>query len=172
MTRVILDTNLWISYFLRSGNSPLNRLIEHEQLIFLWSEELIEELIQVSQRDKFRKHIPLDQLTFFLGYLQSKSELVEVKSELNQITNNGLNIKNIFKNDYRIPCIIFFSTGVISSSRAATPRPAPVYRQMLGSADATPMRSRGTSEIAVVVTALVAAAWPTPSATIPGRIHQ
>lgn len=82
MTRVILDTNLWISYFLRSGKSPLNRLIEHEQLIFLWSEELIEELIQVSQRDKFRKYIPLDQLTSFLGYLQSKSELVEVKSEV------------------------------------------------------------------------------------------
>ncbi|MFM7629157.1 MAG: putative toxin-antitoxin system toxin component, PIN family [Algoriphagus sp.] len=82
MTRVILDTNLWISYFLRSGNSPLNRLIEHEQLIFLWSEEIIEELIQVSQRDKFRKYIPLDQLTSFLGYLQSKSELVDVKSEV------------------------------------------------------------------------------------------
>ena len=82
MTRVILDTNLWISYFLRSGNSPLNRLIEQEQLIFLWSEELIEELIQVSQRDKFRKYIPLDQLTSFLGYLQSKSELVDVKSEV------------------------------------------------------------------------------------------
>ena len=80
MTRVILDTNLWISYFLRSGNSPLNRLIEHEQLIFLWSEELIEELIQVSQRDKFQKYIPLDQLTSFLGQLQSKSELVTVKS--------------------------------------------------------------------------------------------
>jgi len=82
MTRVILDTNLWISYFLRSGNSPLNRLIEHEKVIFLWSEELIEELIQVSQRDKFQKYIPLDQLTSFLGYLQSKSELVEVKSEV------------------------------------------------------------------------------------------
>ena len=80
MTRVILDTNLWISYFLRSGNSPLNRLIEHEQLIFLWSEELIEELIQVSQRVKFRKYIPLDQLTSFLGNLQSKSEMVEVIS--------------------------------------------------------------------------------------------
>lgn len=82
MTRVILDTNLWISYFLRSGNSPLNRLIEHEQLIFLWSEELIEELIQVSQREKFRRYIPLDQLTTFLGHLQSKSELVTVKSEV------------------------------------------------------------------------------------------
>lgn len=80
MTRVLLDTNLWISFFLRSGNSPLNRLIEHEQIIFLWSEELIEELIQVSQRDKFRKYIPLDQLTSFLGHLQSKSELVDVKS--------------------------------------------------------------------------------------------
>jgi putative PIN family toxin of toxin-antitoxin system len=67
---------------LRSGNSPLNRLIEHEQLIFLWSEELIEELIQVSQRDKFQKYIPLDQLTYFLGHLQSKSELVTVKSAI------------------------------------------------------------------------------------------
>jgi putative PIN family toxin of toxin-antitoxin system len=82
MTRVILDTNLWISYFLRSGNSPLNRLIEHEHLIFLWSEELIEELIQVSQRDKFQKYIPLDQLTTFIGHLQSKSELVTVKSAI------------------------------------------------------------------------------------------
>lgn len=80
MTRVILDTNLWISYFLRSGNSPLTRLIEHEQLIFLWSEDLIEELIQVSQRDKFRKYIPIDQLTSILGHLQSKSELVDVQS--------------------------------------------------------------------------------------------
>ncbi|MCM0041171.1 MAG: putative toxin-antitoxin system toxin component, PIN family [Algoriphagus sp.] len=80
MTRVILDTNLWISYFLRSGNSPLSSLIEHEQLIFLWSEELVEELIRVSQRDKFRKYIPIDQLNSFLGQLQSKSELVNVQS--------------------------------------------------------------------------------------------
>lgn len=80
MTRVILDTNLWISYFLRSGNSPLTSLIEHEQLIFLWSEELIEELIRVSQRDKFRKYIPIDQLSSFLVQLQSKSELVDVQS--------------------------------------------------------------------------------------------
>lgn len=65
---------------MRSGNSPLSSLIEHEQLIFLWSEELVEELIRVSQRDKFRKYIPIDQLNSFLGQLQSKSELVNVQS--------------------------------------------------------------------------------------------
>ncbi len=37
-------------------------------------------MIQVSQRDKFRKYIPLDQLSSFLGNLQSKSEMVEVIS--------------------------------------------------------------------------------------------
>lgn len=80
--RIIVDTNLWISHFLSGGQSKLRFILENKNLTLLWSEELFEELIRVSQREKFRSFISIPHLSGILEYLISRSEIVSVNSEV------------------------------------------------------------------------------------------
>lgn len=55
--KVIIDTNLWISFAYNSFHSPLNKLLLEESIEIIGSDELIQELREVLHRPKFRKTI-------------------------------------------------------------------------------------------------------------------
>lgn len=55
--KVIIDTNLWISFAYNSFHSPLNKLLSEESIEIIGSYELIQELREVLHRPKFRKTI-------------------------------------------------------------------------------------------------------------------
>ena len=80
--RVVLDTNLWISFLLTSDFAKLDRLLSDEQLVLLVSEELLDELVEVARRPKFRKYFDLTDLTDLLISLQQKAEFVTVTSQV------------------------------------------------------------------------------------------
>ena len=52
--RIIVDTNLWISYLITKGFKRLDKLILNDKARFIFSQELIDEFIEVSKRDKFK----------------------------------------------------------------------------------------------------------------------
>ena len=63
--RVIIDTNLWISFLLTKDLSKFDSIITEQKLTLLFSQELIDELVEVTQRPKFRKYFPLDEVEEF-----------------------------------------------------------------------------------------------------------
>ena len=81
--RVVIDTNLWISFLLTRNFVKLDHLLSTGRIILLISQELLEEMIEVAERPKFRKYFDLSELAELLINLQQKAELVQVHSQIN-----------------------------------------------------------------------------------------
>lgn len=80
--RVIIDTNLWISYILTGKFSKLDRILNDELSVLLFSPELLDEFIEVASRPKFRKYFPAEDLLSLLHQIEKNSEMVKVVSEV------------------------------------------------------------------------------------------
>lgn len=78
--RVIIDTNLWISYLLSPTFKKLDPILSHKEINILFSQELLDELIEVTQRPKFKKYFDLKDVTLLLEQLRVRSIFVDVNS--------------------------------------------------------------------------------------------
>ncbi|HZH94912.1 MAG TPA: putative toxin-antitoxin system toxin component, PIN family [Flavisolibacter sp.] len=78
-----MDTNLWISFLLTRDFTKLDRLMSADRTVLLISPELLEEIVEVALRPKFRKYFDLSDLTDLLVNLNLKAELVQVSSQVN-----------------------------------------------------------------------------------------
>jgi putative PIN family toxin of toxin-antitoxin system len=81
--RIIIDTNLWISFLLTKDYSKLDKLFSTNNLILLFSPELLEEFIEIARRPKFKKYFAVADLESLLGEIHLKAEFFEVTSEIN-----------------------------------------------------------------------------------------
>lgn len=80
--RIIIDTNLWISFLLASSYSRIDSLLKNNNIVLLLSQELIDEFIAVAQRPKFKKYFSLYDLEELLTTMRTKAEFVAVTSSL------------------------------------------------------------------------------------------
>ena len=80
--RVILDTNLWISYLISRRLGRIDELFERENLVLIFSEELLEEFIEVSGRPKFRKYFSASRVEELLDLFDEIGEIIYVTSEV------------------------------------------------------------------------------------------
>lgn len=80
--RVILDTNLWISYLISNRHVRLDELIDSDEFVLLFSVELIEEFIEVTERPKFEKYFSRDEVISLIEQINDVGELIEVHSDL------------------------------------------------------------------------------------------
>src|SRR3569833_1529867 len=80
--RLILDTNLWISFLITNDFSRLDEiiLIKHCKLIF--SAELLDEFLAVAGRAKFRKYFSKADIENVLDTIGEYAEFVMVKSKI------------------------------------------------------------------------------------------
>ncbi|WP_299014792.1 putative toxin-antitoxin system toxin component, PIN family [uncultured Polaribacter sp.] len=81
--KIILDTNLWISFLISKKFSDIDDLIENKGLILIFSNELLEEFIDVVNRPKFKKYFSKKDVEKILKYFDQFAELVKVKSKMN-----------------------------------------------------------------------------------------
>jgi putative PIN family toxin of toxin-antitoxin system len=81
--RVVIDTNLWISFLLTRDFSKFDRIMSTDAAILLISQELLEEIVEVAERPKFRKYFDLYELTDLVVNLKQKAEFVQVSSQVN-----------------------------------------------------------------------------------------
>lgn len=81
-TRTILDTNLWISYLISKNLAKIDRLFELDELILIFSEELLEEFVEVANRPKFRKYFELEDVEELLNLFEEYGEVVVVTSNV------------------------------------------------------------------------------------------
>lgn len=80
--RIILDTNLWISFLISNKLDQLDQLIFNKTITLIFSEELIEEFLEVAFRPKFKRFFNRDNIELLLKHFDEYGIMVEVKSNL------------------------------------------------------------------------------------------
>lgn len=80
--RIILDTNLWISFILTNDYSRLDTILRNKNIQLLVSIELLEEFIEVAQRPKFRKYFSGEDLSLLVSLIEKNAEIVAVKGNV------------------------------------------------------------------------------------------
>ena len=82
--RLILDTNLWISFLISSKFEKLDELLINQKSKLLFSQEHLEEFVAVAKRPKLRKYISKDELEDLLETIHEVAEFVNVTSKVSK----------------------------------------------------------------------------------------
>jgi len=78
--RLIIDTNLWVSFIISNKQNLLNSLLFSENARLLFSEELIVEIKQTIVKPKLKKYFGANALEEMLSTFEPFIDLIEVKS--------------------------------------------------------------------------------------------
>lgn len=104
--KIILDTNLWISFLISKKFSQIDKLIENKKITLVFSDELIEEFVDVVRLPKFEKYFSKSDVEKLLDCFDQYGELIKVKSDVNicrdEKDNFLLNLSIDSKADYLI----------------------------------------------------------------------
>lgn len=82
--RLLLDTNLWISFLISSKYERLDELLYSQKCRLLFSQELLEEFVAVVKRPKLRKYISQDELEDLLETIDEVADFVNVTSKISE----------------------------------------------------------------------------------------
>ena len=80
--RIILDTNLWISYLLTRELSRVDKVFREEKVTLLFSKELLDEFIEVSQRPRLRKRFAAEDVDSLMAEVEAIAEFIDVTSKV------------------------------------------------------------------------------------------
>lgn len=80
--RIVIDTNLWISFLLSPTSHKVLSLLHDKDLVILLSEELYQEITTVASREKFRKYISGSDITLLQTYLLQRAYFVTIYSRV------------------------------------------------------------------------------------------
>ncbi|MCF2503459.1 putative toxin-antitoxin system toxin component, PIN family [Dyadobacter sp. CY107] len=76
--KIILDTNLWISFLISKDFSKLDKILFSRKCRLVFSEELMQEFLQVAGRPKFKKYFSSDDLEAILQSIEEFADFVHV----------------------------------------------------------------------------------------------
>lgn len=80
--RIIIDTNLWISFLLTKNIDALDKKINDKLLILLFSQTLLDEFTEVARRPKFTRYFSLGELEILLMYIGNTAKFINVTSNI------------------------------------------------------------------------------------------
>ena len=78
--RLIIDTNLWLSFLIKKDYIKLDEILSDELVTLLYSQQLIDEFIEVAQRPKFKKYFSNADLQQLLMGMSKRAHFIEVSS--------------------------------------------------------------------------------------------
>jgi putative PIN family toxin of toxin-antitoxin system len=81
-TKIILDTNIWISFLISKELKKIDTLFEKDKIQFVFSNELIEEFLVVVSRPKFEKYFDKAKVIQILNLIEQIAEITTVKSKV------------------------------------------------------------------------------------------
>ncbi len=84
LLKVIIDTNLWISYLITKSHSQIDNLLINKKIRIVFSEELLAEFFDVIQRPKLNKYFSPNDIKELLDVFDFYGDLVKVKSRIVQ----------------------------------------------------------------------------------------
>ncbi|MFS2186609.1 putative toxin-antitoxin system toxin component, PIN family [Mucilaginibacter sp. Mucisp84] len=77
--KVILDTNLWISFLIRKDYSKLDALLFSGRIRLIFSKELLQEFLDVARRPKFRRYFSSIDILDIIETIEEFAEFIEVQ---------------------------------------------------------------------------------------------
>lgn len=80
--RLVIDTNLWIAFLITNNYKKLDEKIRRKAVTILFSLELIEEVISVAERPKFRRYFTKHDLKELVDLFDAYGEIVDVISKV------------------------------------------------------------------------------------------
>ena len=80
--RLIIDSNLWISFLISDKQRKLDRLLLLDQVKILFSVELLNELTKISKYPKLKSYFKPNAIEEMLISLEPYIELIEIKSNV------------------------------------------------------------------------------------------
>lgn len=80
--RIILDTNLWVSFIISNELRYLETLLFENRVRLLFSNELIQELKSTIGKPKLRKYFPDNSLEKMLNAFEPYVDFIHVKSKV------------------------------------------------------------------------------------------
>ncbi|MQY78868.1 MAG: putative toxin-antitoxin system toxin component, PIN family [Bacteroidetes bacterium] len=84
LLKVIIDTNLWISFLITKSHSQIDNLLINKKIRIVFSEELLTEFFDVIQRPKLNKYFSPNDIKELLDVFDFYGDLVKVKSRIEQ----------------------------------------------------------------------------------------
>ena len=78
-SKVIIDTNIWISFLIGKELQNLKDLIVNERIRLVTTDQLINELKLVTSKEKFRQYFEPEKVTDLISLLNIISEKVRIK---------------------------------------------------------------------------------------------
>src|SRR5476651_1010191 len=80
--KVVIDTNIWVSFLLQSNFRQIDSKIISGEILLLFSPELLEELLDVIHRPRLKKHFSENIIDRLLNLLNNHADFVTVSSNL------------------------------------------------------------------------------------------
>lgn len=81
-SRIVIDTNLWISFLITKDFRKLDEIIFSKHAILVFSQELIEEFLEVARRPKFRRFFSAADIEELLETISDYADFVNVHSHI------------------------------------------------------------------------------------------
>jgi len=82
VNRIIIDTNLWISFLITKDFSKLDEIIFSRYGILVFSQELLEEFLEVAKRPKFRRFFTTEHIEEILETIHEYADFVKVHTKV------------------------------------------------------------------------------------------
>jgi len=80
--RIIIDTNLWVSFLITKDFTKLDDIIFSRQSILVFSQELLDEFLEVARRPKFRCFFSNTDIEEILETIGEYADFIDVRSEI------------------------------------------------------------------------------------------
>jgi hypothetical protein len=80
--RVVLDINIWISYLISKQFMVIDKLLSTEKITLIFSNESLEEFMEVVKRPKFEKYFGEQEIADLLILFDYYGQLVPVSSKI------------------------------------------------------------------------------------------
>ena len=83
VNRIVIDTNLWISFLISKKYEQLDLIILSAKVKLIFSQELLNEFLEVVSRPKLRRFFNVDDIEQLIGSIEEFAEFVTVQSKIN-----------------------------------------------------------------------------------------
>ena len=78
VTRIIIDTNIWISFLITKDFTKLDEIIFSKQGTLIFSQELLDEFLEVVKRPKFKRFFSSSDIELILENIETYADFIHI----------------------------------------------------------------------------------------------
>ena len=82
VSRIIIDTNLWISFLITRDFTKLDEIIFSRQGILVFSQELLDEFLSVAKRPKLRRFFSTSDIEEIIETIDEYADFIKVQTKI------------------------------------------------------------------------------------------